>query len=136
MGQLGRPWVFSDIYRGMAMQTFRTTSMLCFIFVPYDVARRKTTWFKTLAGQCAVTTSVCALAYALCWPFETLKNLAQAGLPHPGASMAERIRLLGGLRGLYVGAGPGVICGGFRNGCAMLVMAKYNELATKHGLRD
>ena len=158
MGQTGRSWVLADVYRGMSMQVLRTTAMLCFIFVPYDICRRYTTWFSTLSGQCIVVTSICAFSYAVCWPFETLKNLAQArhslvalpspicarapfffvqaGRPHPGATIVERVAFLGGVRGLYIGSGPGIICGGSRNGCAMLVMAKYHEMASSWGLRD
>lgn len=136
MSQTGRPWELRDVYRGVVPQTVRTTAMLVLIFVPYDICRRKTNWFNTLAGQFAVTTTVCAASYALVWPLETLKNLAQAGTPSPGATLVERVRYLGGFRGLYIGAGPGIICGGFRNGIAMMTMAKYQDLATHLGFRD
>lgn len=81
-------------------------------------------------------TLVCGASYALAWPLETLKNLAQAGRPTPGASVAERVASLGGWRGLYTGSAPGIVCGGFRNGIAMLAMAKYHSLATFLGLRE
>ena len=67
-------------------------------------------------------TGVCASAYALAWPLETLKNLSQAGLPRPGAHILERARFVGGLAGLYRGAAPGILCGGLRNGAAFLAM--------------
>ena len=103
----------------------------------HQVARRKTRLFDTLTGQFCVVTSVCAFAYALAWPLETIKNCAQAGLPKPGASLAERLAYLGGPRGLYRGAGPGIVCGGLRNGCAMLAMnGLANPLITRLGLRD
>jgi len=136
MRQTGREWSARDAYRGAPTQVARTTAMLALIFVPYDVVRRKTTWFeRSLAAQWLVVTAVCAASYAAAWPLETLKNLAQAGAPRPGASVGERVAALGGWRGLYAGAGPGIACGGFRNGVAFVVMAKYQECATRWGLR-
>ncbi|KAJ1459704.1 mitochondrial carrier domain-containing protein [Pelagophyceae sp. CCMP2097] len=136
MAQTGRGWVFRDVYRGVAMQTVRTTVMLTFIFVPYDIAARKTTWMQHIGSQWLFVSGVCAAAYAAAWPFETLKNLAQAARPFPNATIAERINYLGGPRGLYLGVWPGTLCGGFRNGVAMVAMANYQRLCTEHGLRD
>lgn len=92
--------------------------------------------FSSIFGQWLVVTFICGASYACAWPLETLKNLAQAGLPRPGASLSERVASLGGWRGLYLGSAPGIICGGFRNGIAMLAMAHYHALATRLGLRD
>ena len=137
MRQTGRQWLFSDIYRGALTQVARTTAMLLFIFVPYDIIRKKTTWFQgSLAAQWALTTLVCGTSYAISWPLETLKNLAQAGTPRPGASLTERLTYVGGIRGLYTGSTPGIVCGGFRNGIAFLTMAKFHEIASRCGLRD
>ena len=107
-------------------------------WVTSDAARRKAPeLFRSMTGQLAIVSSVCAFSYAAAWPLETLKNCAQAGVPSPGASLYERVRFLGGLRGLYRGAGPGVLCGALRNGCAMLAMTGLaNPLATRLGLRD
>jgi hypothetical protein len=102
-----------------------------------QVARRKSSLFNSLAGQFFVVTGVCSFAYALAWPLETIKNCAQAGLPRPGAGLAERLVYLGGPLGLYRGAAPGILCGGLRNGCAMLAMnGLANPLITRIGLRD
>jgi len=137
MRQTGRPWQWSSLYRGLTAQTGRTTAMLVLIFVPYDVARRKSSLFDSLAGQFLVVTGVCSFAYALAWPLETIKNCAQAGLPRSGAGLTERLVYLGGPLGLYRGAAPGILCGGLRNGCAMLAMnGVANPLITKMGLRD
>ena len=136
MGQTGRPWVLKDVYRGGTMQTARTCVMLSLIFVPYDVVRRKTDLFATFYGQFAVTMAVCSASYGLAWPLETLKNLSQAGLPRPESTLAQRIRYVGGFAGLYRGVLPGMLCGGFRNGMAMVVMARSQRLATVLGLRD
>ena len=135
--QTGQPIVIANLYRGAMAQAVRTTGMLLLIFVPYDIARRKSELFRSLAGQFVVVTGCCAFSYAVNWPLETLKNLAQAGLPRPGATLAESVRYLGGPRGLYFGALPGIICGGFRNGVAMLAMNGIaNPLVTWLGLRD
>lgn len=112
MGQLGRTWQFSTLYRGLLEQTLRTTMMLTFIFVPYDYARRKSPLFNSLYGQALITTAVCGGAYAVCWPFETMKNLRQAGLPSPTASFSQRVAYVGGPLGLLRGAVPGIACGG------------------------
>ena len=60
----------------------------------------------------------------------------QAGLPHAGASMGERVAYQGGFAGLYRGAAPGVFGGGLRNACAMAAMANWQRLATHLGLRN
>ena len=91
----------------------------------------------TLIGQFAVVGGVCAAAYAFIHPLETLKNCAQAGLPRPRASLAERVQYLGGPRGLYRGALPSILCGGLRNGCATVAMNGFaNPLITRLGLRE
>jgi hypothetical protein len=41
-----------------------------------------------------------------------------------------------GLGGLYRGAAPGILCGGLRNGVAMVVMNQWQRIATTMGLRD
>jgi len=128
--------VLKDMYRGVGMQTIRTTSMLLWIFVPYDVIRQKTTWMSTLMGQWACTTAICGGSYAIIWPLETLKNMGQGGVPFANASIAERVKHLGGFNGLYRGAAPGICAGGIRNGVAMLAMANWQRFATKMGLRN
>lgn len=126
------------LYRGFADQTSRTTVMLLCIFVPYDYVKRKTRLFTDygLLGQWIVVTSVCAFGYTIGWPLETLKNLSQAGLPRPHATLSERLEYLGGPRHLWRGAAPGIVGGGFRNGMAMLAMNGIaNPLATWMGAR-
>lgn len=67
---------------------------------------------------------------------ETLKNLAQTGIPHPNATFTERLNFLGGPLGLYRGMAPGCISGSFRNGCGMVAMIYAQKWATQLGLRD
>ena len=137
MRQTGRPIEWRHLYRGLPAQVARTTAMMLMILVPFDYCRRRSALFQSgIWGQCAVVSGCCAAAYAVTWPLETLKNMAQAGLPRPGASTAERLAFIGGPRGLYRGVTPGVLCGGLRNGCAMLAMnGLANPLITRLGLR-
>lgn len=150
-----------DMYRGQLMQTLRTTSMLLLIFVPYDYVRRETTlfnpapadpndpnglpdvksWAMAIGRQGLVIGSVCSCAYAMIWPLETLKNLTQAGLPRPQATLYERLNHLSGGRGfvvrsLFTGAVPGILMGGIRNGCAAMAMASANRYVSVNGMRD
>ena len=119
------------------MQTMRTTGMLMFIFGPYDVIRQKRPeLMSNLFRQWATTTMICGASYLVVWPLETLKNLAQTGTPNPQATVAQRMAHMGGFSGLYRGVWPGTICGGFRNGCAMMVMGSAQKWATHLGLRD
>jgi hypothetical protein len=117
MGQTGQAWHVSTLYRGLFEQTLRTTVMLAFIFVPYDYARRESPLFKSFYGQAVITTAICGGAYAVGWPFETMKNLKQAGLPFAEASVSQRIAYVGGPLGLFRGAVPGITCGGERLSC-------------------
>ena len=137
MRQTDAAWRLKDIYRGLGMQTMRTTGMLMFIFGPYDVIRQKRPeLMSNLFRQWATTTMICGASYLVVWPLETLKNLGQAALPRAGAGVAERVKHLGGFAGLYRGSGPGIIGGGFRNGMAMVAMANWQKLATQLGLRN
>lgn len=68
MRQTNRPWEWGLLYRGLPVQTARTTALLVLIFVPYDVARRKAPGvFGSLSGQVGIVTAVCAFAYAAAW---------------------------------------------------------------------
>lgn len=136
MGQTGQAWKFKDIYRGFQWQVLRSTALLIPIFSSLDIFRRKTDLLTTLPGNFIVTAGSSFAAYFICWPLETLKNLAQSGTPHAGATMKERIAFLGGYRGLYLGVWPGITAGGLRNGLGMVAMVYAQKWATKLGLRD
>lgn len=136
MGQTGQKWQVKDVYRGVGWQILRTTALLMPIFGGIDIARRKTDWMGSFWGQFGVTAGTSAGAYLVCWPLETLKNLSQSGTPHPGATLAEKVAFLGGPLGLWRGVAPGVVCGGLRNGCAMVMMVNAQKWATDLGLRD
>ena len=87
-------------------------------------------------GNFIVTAAASGLCYAICWPLETLKNLAQSGTPHPHATLTQKIAYMGGPFGLMRGVWPGTIAGALRNGCSMVLMVYAQQWATKLGLRD
>lgn len=136
MGQTNQKWKFNDIYRGLTAQVIRNTGLLIPIFCMVDISRRHTDYMKQPSGIFMVTSLSASAGYLIAWPLETMKNLAQSATPHAGATVVQRIDYLGGLRGMYRGVWPGTICGGFRNGCAMMVMGTAQAWATKLGLRD
>ena len=136
MGQTGQKWVIKDVYRGFHLQLYRSVMLLIPIFACLDIFRRKTDVLKTNTGNFLVTAGSSFGAYLFVWPLETLKNLAQSGTPHPGATLNERLNFLGGVRGLYRGVWPGCIAGGLRNGFGMIAMVYSQKLATQLGLRD
>jgi solute carrier family 25 carnitine/acylcarnitine transporter 20/29 len=136
MGQTNQQWKLAHIYRGFGAQVARTTTLLIPIFVMIDLARRKTQLMTTMLGNFAVTAAASGAAYVACWPLETLKNLAQSGTPHPGASVAQRVGFMGGPRGLMRGVGPGALAGAMRNGLGMVAMVEAHKWATRLGLRD
>lgn len=136
MGQIKKQWIWSDIYRGVQWQLLRTVALLIPIFSIMDSTRRRTNILSTFAGNFTVTASASGAAYLICWPLETMKNLAQSGIPHPGASVAQRIAYLGGWAGVYRGVWPGCCAGAIRNGAGMVAMIYAQKWATRLGLRD
>ena len=76
------------------------------------------------------------ISYAISWPLETMKNLAQTGLPYPGASIARRVEYMGGASGLLRGIYPGALGGGLRNAFGMIAMIHAQQWATALGLRN
>lgn len=136
MGQIKQKWVVKDMYRGVQWQMLRTVALLIPIFSIMDTVRRRTKLLTTLSGNFVITASASGAAYLLCWPLETLKNLAQSGIPQPGATVAQRISYLGGWTGVYRGVWPGCCAGAIRNGAGMVAMVYAQKWATRLGLRD
>ena len=135
MGQTEQKWELKKMFRGFHWQIARTTFLLLPIFSAMDYLRRKTTVLTTLTGNAAVTFGVVGVAYGISWPLETMKNLAQSGLPHPGASVAERVRHMGGWGGMLRGIAPGATGGGLRNACGMVAMVYAQQFVTKMNWR-
>lgn len=137
MGQTGQNWQINQIYRGLKWQIIRTTTLILPIFTVLDIARREQPeYMKTMQGSFIVTSIASSFFCFLCWPLETIKNLAQSNLPYPNATWTDRVRFLGGPAGLYRGVAPGTMSGGLRNGVGMIAMLYTQQLATRLGLRD
>ena len=103
--------------------------MMTLYFCLYDACKRNG-YASTPAGQFFSSGGCALVGFWVVWPFENLKNQAQAGknwLAHARAT---------GLLGLYRGIVPGSFSVFLRNGAAMIVMQRANRLITELGLRD
>jgi len=130
-GQTGQQWRLSELYRGAGLQWARTAPMMTFWFCCMDVAKRNGVT-STLSGQFLSSGGAAMVGFWLVWPFETLKNQAQAGM---GGTTLEKVRKMGGLLGLYRGILPGSLSVFLRNGAAMIVMAKVHRKLEEWGWR-
>ena len=130
-GQTGQKWRIADIYRGATLQWLRTAPMMTFWFCAMDVSKRRG-WLSSPQGAFLCSGGWALVGFWIVWPFETLKNQAQAGI---GGSVFEKMRRVGGLAGLYRGIGPGSVSVFLRNGAAMVVMRKANQMLAECGLK-
>ena len=121
----------ADIYRGATLQWLRTGPMMTFWFCAMDVSKRNGLTSSPL-GAFLCSGGWALVGFWIVWPFETLKNQAQAGI---GGTALEKVRKTGFL-GLYRGIGPGSLSVFLRNGVAMVVMSKANAKLKEMGLKD
>lgn len=132
-GQTGQAWKMGEVYQGAHLQWLRTGPMMTFYFCSFDMCKRNG-YTNTLFGQFLSSGGCALVGFWIVWPFETLKNLAQAGVK---GSIVEQVRRMpGGVFGLYRGIGPGSASVFLRNGAAMMVMQTVNRKITEWGLRD
>ncbi len=131
-GQTGQAWKLREVYQGAGLQWARTGPMMTLYFCLFDAGKRAG-YTKTTLGQFICSGGSALIGFWIVWPFETLKNQAQAGMP---GTIAEKIRNMGGITGLYRGIVPGSLSVFLRNGAAMIVMQQANKLITKWGLRN
>ena len=99
--------------------------MMTTYFTFVDTMRRKTQLWDTNYGKFLISGGGAALGFVIVWPFEVLKNLAQAENKIAGNTTAERTRFImatQGVAGFYRGIVPGVQSVFLRNGAAMIVM--------------
>jgi len=90
-------------------------------------------------GQFLASGSAALVSYWLVWPFEVLKNMAQAETVCAGHSTAGRAKYIysnSGLKGFYRGIVPGSQSVFLRNGASMILMIMFQKEITKRGLRD
>jgi len=153
-GQTNQTWRLNEVYRGAGLQWARTGPMMTLYFCTLSVSSSPSTpltrdrhsrvgvrtglfdackrngYASTPAGQFFSSGGCALIGFWVVWPFENLKNQAQAGknwLAHARTT---------GLLGLYRGIVPGSASVFLRNGAAMIVMQKANRLITEMGLRD
>lgn len=90
-----------------------------------DLTRRNTDLWKSKTGIFFVSGAIATSAFWVCWPFELLKNMAQADNMEAGKTSLERVRFIlknHGITGLYRGIVPGSQSIFLRNGFSMVVM--------------
>ena len=106
--------------------------MMTFWFAAMDVANRGG-YTRSSSGQFLCSGGAAVVGFWIVWPFETLKNQAQAGI---GGSVLDKVRSMpDGIMGLYRGILPGSLSVFLRNGAAMIVMATVNRKIDEWGLR-
>ena len=127
-GQTNQRWRLNEVYRGAGLQWARTGPMMTLYFCLFDACKRNG-YASTPAGQFFSSGGCALVGFWVVWPFENLKNQAQAG-----KNWAKHARATG-LLGLYRGLIPGSLSVFLRNGAAMIVMQKANRLITELGLR-
>jgi len=106
--------------------------MMTFWFCTMDACKRQG-YTATPLGAFLSSGGAALVGFWIVWPFETLKNQVQAGLQ---GSVAEKVRALGGVGGLYRGILPGSLSVFLRNGAAMVVMRTANAKLVEWDLKD
>lgn len=76
--QTGQKWVIKDVFKGYNVLYPRTTLIMTTYFSTIDTLRRKTDLWQYRYGQFLITGGAAGFGMILAWPFEVLKNLAQA----------------------------------------------------------
>ena len=95
--------------------------------------------WNTKIGQFIASGTAAMLAYWIVWPFELMKNLAQAENNDFGKTTFDRAKYIyknQGVLGFYRGILPGSQSIFFRNGASMLVMQYFNRVITERGWRE
>lgn len=79
------------------------------------------------------------IGFWIIWPFEVLKNIAQADTPGSGKTNGDRFRWVikqYGVMGFYRGILPGSMSIFMRNGAGFMAMQFIQKQLTSWGLRD
>lgn len=88
--QTGQNWKLVDGYTGFGVLYMRTLGLMTMFFCIIDSMRRHTNIFKYKIGQFFGSGCASMVAFWCVWPFEVLKNQAQAGTKDFGGSTYER----------------------------------------------
>jgi solute carrier family 25 carnitine/acylcarnitine transporter 20/29 len=110
-----------------------------FYFIQIDSWRRHTNIMSTKLGSFIASGSAAMFAYWIIWPFEVLKNMAQADTKNVGNNHWQRAAYVYrtyGVLGFYRGIMPGSQSVFLRNGASMVVLQFAHKMITKAGLRD
>ena len=83
-----------DAYLGFGPQYVRATGMLTWYFLSVDTLRRRTNLWDFKLGQFLVSGGSAMVGFWVVWPFEMLKNLAQAENVDGGNTNRERARYI------------------------------------------
>ena len=68
----------AEVYKGVIPSYMRATGMLTWYFCSVDNLRRKTNLWNSTPGTFIASGGSAMTGFWLIWPFEVLKNLAQA----------------------------------------------------------
>ena len=82
------------MFLGMREQYPRSTIMMTLCFSFFDLARKNTNLYDSMAGQFLVAGGGSYIAWFMIWPLEVLKNLTQAETKGLGDSTSERARYI------------------------------------------
>lgn len=113
--------------------------MFTSFFFIYDSCKRHTDLLNYKLGQFIVAGGGASAAFAIMWPCEVLKNLAQAENTTAGSNTRERIQFIlknQGVAGFYRGIIPGLQSVFLRNGASMMVMQYANKKIQEKGWRQ
>ena len=132
-------WNFRSLYKGVGALYLRTTGIMTAFLVLCDSYRRHTNLYDSKLGQFFVAGTSGAFAWFLVWPFENLKNVIQAETQGVGESWREKFSWMvrtNGVRGVYRGLVPGIMCVSSRNGASMIAMIYTQQVMSRLGLRE
>ncbi len=142
-GQTGRKWRLNNIYQGFSALWIRSTGLMTIYFILVDTLRRNTSLYKTNYGVFIMNGLCSSFSFALIWPIEIAKNIIQSQTNYSEIKrlkifdiIKQRIKVNGLRKGLYMGCLPGLLSVFMRNGAAMMVMIKAQNILTYFGFRD
>jgi solute carrier family 25 carnitine/acylcarnitine transporter 20/29 len=128
--QTGQSWELSKIYKGFPNVYPRAVGIMGGYFMQLDSWRRHTKVMDSFWGKFCASGSAAMFCYWVIWPFEVLKNLAQAGTKEVGNNSLQRAKFVMktyGLKGFYRGLLPGSQSVFLRNGASFIMLDFANR---------
>jgi solute carrier family 25 carnitine/acylcarnitine transporter 20/29 len=108
--QTNQPWLIRDSYKGFSNLLPRSIGILTFYYCVFTSIRKKTKNPDSNLSIFMCSGAAATAAWWLMWPFELLKNMAQAEIKHAGSTSMERVKYIyrnQGMKGFYRGIIPG-----------------------------